>query len=247
MRLDRLAPQPLGVLVAVVDMASSWARPYVPVLRLNHPPGLHPSSRRPTGPALPSSRADLELTILMPCLNEAETLAACIDKAQGFLERTGVHGRSYHRRQRLDRRLPGDRARSSVRASSTSRSEATEPPSITGAQAARGRYVIMGDCRRQLRLLGPRAASWRSSARATTWSWATASRAASARRHAVEEPLHRQPGAVGARPAALPRPGRATSTAACAASRATPSSGWTCRRPAWNSPARWSSRRRCSA
>ena len=28
----------------------------------------------------------------MPCLNEAETLAACIEKAQGFLARTGIEG-----------------------------------------------------------------------------------------------------------------------------------------------------------
>ncbi|WP_207633007.1 glycosyltransferase family 2 protein [Devosia aurantiaca] len=34
----------------------------------------------------------LELTILMPCLNEAETLATCIDKAQSFLARTGISG-----------------------------------------------------------------------------------------------------------------------------------------------------------
>ncbi|MBC7441770.1 MAG: glycosyltransferase family 2 protein [Ramlibacter sp.] len=36
--------------------------------------------------------AEIELTILMPCLNEAETLATCIDKAQGYLERSGVIG-----------------------------------------------------------------------------------------------------------------------------------------------------------
>ncbi len=34
----------------------------------------------------------LELTILMPCLNEAETLARCIDKARLFLARTGIAG-----------------------------------------------------------------------------------------------------------------------------------------------------------
>jgi len=33
-----------------------------------------------------------ELTILMPCLNEAETLAICIRKARAFLERSGVQG-----------------------------------------------------------------------------------------------------------------------------------------------------------
>lgn len=35
---------------------------------------------------------DLELTILMPCLNEAETIATCINKARKFLDRTGVSG-----------------------------------------------------------------------------------------------------------------------------------------------------------
>ena len=34
----------------------------------------------------------MELTILMPCLNEAETLATCIAKARGSLERLGVAG-----------------------------------------------------------------------------------------------------------------------------------------------------------
>jgi glycosyltransferase involved in cell wall biosynthesis len=34
----------------------------------------------------------LELSIVMPCLNEAETLAVCIDKAQGYLDRTGIAG-----------------------------------------------------------------------------------------------------------------------------------------------------------
>ena len=34
----------------------------------------------------------VELTILMPCLNEAETLEICIKKAQGFLKSSGVEG-----------------------------------------------------------------------------------------------------------------------------------------------------------
>jgi glycosyltransferase involved in cell wall biosynthesis len=33
-----------------------------------------------------------ELTILMPCLNEAETIAVCIRKARGFLERARIDG-----------------------------------------------------------------------------------------------------------------------------------------------------------
>jgi len=34
----------------------------------------------------------LELTILMPCLNEEETLGICIDKAQGYLKKYNIEG-----------------------------------------------------------------------------------------------------------------------------------------------------------
>ena len=34
----------------------------------------------------------LKLTILMPCLNEAETIARCIEKAKTGLQRAGVPG-----------------------------------------------------------------------------------------------------------------------------------------------------------
>ena len=34
----------------------------------------------------------IELTIVMPCLNEAETLGACIEKARLGIERSGVRG-----------------------------------------------------------------------------------------------------------------------------------------------------------
>ena len=34
----------------------------------------------------------VELTIMMPCLNEAETIEVCVMKAMGFLRRAGVSG-----------------------------------------------------------------------------------------------------------------------------------------------------------
>ena len=34
----------------------------------------------------------MELSIVMPCLNEAETLESCIRKAQSYLRRSGVCG-----------------------------------------------------------------------------------------------------------------------------------------------------------
>ena len=50
---------------------------------------------------------EVELTILMPCLNEAETLEVCIKKAFHFLEEYHVDGED--RGQRQHGRLPGDR------------------------------------------------------------------------------------------------------------------------------------------
>ena len=34
----------------------------------------------------------LELTIIMPCLNECETLAICIEKAKSYLHRNNIAG-----------------------------------------------------------------------------------------------------------------------------------------------------------
>ena len=46
---------------------------------------LHTESAPP--PAAPSTgAASLELTILMPCLNEAETLEACVRMARAYLD-----------------------------------------------------------------------------------------------------------------------------------------------------------------
>ena len=47
------------------------------------------AKRKDTNPVtrigLPAAPEAVELTILMPCLNEAETLATCIQKAKRFL------------------------------------------------------------------------------------------------------------------------------------------------------------------
>ena len=34
----------------------------------------------------------MELTILMPCLNEAETVASCVRRAKSFLAQSGIEG-----------------------------------------------------------------------------------------------------------------------------------------------------------
>jgi glycosyltransferase involved in cell wall biosynthesis len=86
----------------------------------------------------------LELTILMPCLNEAETVATCVHKARSFLERTGIAGEvlvadngSFDDSIELARRA-GARVVSIVRKGYGS-------ALLGGLQTARGRFVIMAD------------------------------------------------------------------------------------------------------
>ena len=86
----------------------------------------------------------LELTILMPCLDEAETLASCIRKATGFLERSGISGEivvadngSSDGSQEIARRLGARVVDVATRGYGAAL--------FAGVQAARGRFVIMGD------------------------------------------------------------------------------------------------------
>ncbi|WP_434970073.1 glycosyltransferase family 2 protein [Microbacterium sp. bgisy207] len=88
--------------------------------------------------------AELELTILMPCLNEAETLEVCIRKAQGFLERSGIAGEvlisdngSTDGSQQIAQRL-GARVSHAPR-------RGYGAALINGIENAHGRYIIMGD------------------------------------------------------------------------------------------------------
>ena len=85
-----------------------------------------------------------ELTILMPCLNESETLATCIMKAKAYLERSGVDGEvliadngSTDGSQEIARGLGArvvDVAQKGYGAAL-----------LGGIAAARGKYTIMGD------------------------------------------------------------------------------------------------------
>jgi glycosyltransferase involved in cell wall biosynthesis len=86
----------------------------------------------------------IELTILMPCLNEAETLATCIDKAKGFLERTGIKGEvliSDNGSTDGSREIAEAHGARVVLAPRRGNGIALS----TGIAAAKGRFVIMGD------------------------------------------------------------------------------------------------------
>ncbi len=87
----------------------------------------------------------IELSILMPCLNEARTLPACIKKAQLFLEQHGISGEV----------LVADNGSSdgSVELATALKARVVNVPVrgygaalAAGIREARGQYVIMGDC-----------------------------------------------------------------------------------------------------
>src|SRR5215469_5295680 len=101
------------------------------------------SHSQPAG-VTPTEFRPLELTILMPCLNEAETVALCVRKARGFLERTGIAGEvlvadngSSDGSVEIARHA-GARV---VRIAQKGYGNAL----LGGLRAAHGRFVIMGD------------------------------------------------------------------------------------------------------
>lgn len=88
--------------------------------------------------------SDVELTIVMPCLNEAETLEKCIVKARNYLQRAGIAGEV----------VIGDNGSTdgSQEIARKAGARVVDVPrrgygaAIMGAvEAAKGTYVIMGD------------------------------------------------------------------------------------------------------
>ena len=85
-----------------------------------------------------------ELTILMPCLNEAATVGRCVEKARGFLERAGIDGEvlvADNGSSDESRRLATQAGARVIAAAERGYGAALS----AGIAAARGRYVIMGD------------------------------------------------------------------------------------------------------
>jgi glycosyltransferase involved in cell wall biosynthesis len=87
---------------------------------------------------------DLELSIVMPCLNEAETLATCIEKAQGSLRKLEIDGEvviadngSTDGSQEIALRMGARVVPVDVRGYGAAL--------MGGIWAARGQYIIMGD------------------------------------------------------------------------------------------------------
>jgi glycosyltransferase involved in cell wall biosynthesis len=85
-----------------------------------------------------------ELTILMPCLNEAETLARCIDKALRYITRSGIDGEvviADNGSTDGSQLIAKERGATVIDVPAKGYGSAL----MAGIRAARGRFVIMGD------------------------------------------------------------------------------------------------------
>lgn len=97
-----------------------------------------------SGRGAPVSADEVELSIVMPCLNERETIAACIDAARSFIDRTGIAAEI----------VVADNGSSDGSVALAEKSGARVvavaergygAALIGGIAAARGRYVVIGD------------------------------------------------------------------------------------------------------
>ena len=85
-----------------------------------------------------------ELTILMPCLNEAATVGGCVAKARAFLDRAGIEGEVLIADNGSEDGSPEIAERAGARVVRVA--ERGYGAALAGGiRAAHGRYVIMGD------------------------------------------------------------------------------------------------------
>ncbi|HEX3065521.1 MAG TPA: glycosyltransferase family 2 protein [Candidatus Polarisedimenticolia bacterium] len=90
------------------------------------------------------SGGEIELTILMPCLNEAATVGRCVEKAKGYLARAGVSGEILIADNGSTDGSQGLAEAAGARVIAVER-RGYGAALQAGIAAARGRYVIMGD------------------------------------------------------------------------------------------------------
>jgi glycosyltransferase involved in cell wall biosynthesis len=97
----------------------------------------------PTQAAQPTTD-ELELSVVMPCLNEAETVGTCITKALQFLQRNGVRGEVILADNGSSDGSPDIAAKLGARVVRVME-RGYGNALMSGIAAARGRFVVMGD------------------------------------------------------------------------------------------------------
>src|SRR5262245_57450372 len=105
---------------------------------------MHAMLPEPVSTTLPTLEDDIQVSVVMPCLNEARTVGTCVDKARRELERLGARGEV----------VIADNG-STDGSQDIAREHGARVVPVTrkgygaalqgGIAAARGKYVIMGD------------------------------------------------------------------------------------------------------
>jgi len=92
----------------------------------------------------PECEADIEVSVVMPCLNEARTVGRCIDKARAAFQRLGIRGEVI-----VADNGSTDGSPEIARAHGAHVVHVRQPGYGSalqgGIEAARGRYILMGD------------------------------------------------------------------------------------------------------
>ena len=89
-------------------------------------------------------QSEYELSIVMPCLNEAETIGTCVEKAMAFFRRAGVVGEvvvADNGSVDGSQELAAERGARIVEVQDKGYGSAL----MGGITASRGRFIIMGD------------------------------------------------------------------------------------------------------
>ena len=86
-----------------------------------------------------------ELSVVMPCLNEADTVGICVEKAVRAMQEHGVHGEVV-----LADNGSTDNSKEIAVSKGARTVDVVEPgygaALMGGIEASQGKYVIMGDC-----------------------------------------------------------------------------------------------------
>lgn len=91
-----------------------------------------------------NSTTSLELSIIMPCLNEAETLAICIEKAQNYLQQYQVNGEVLIADNGSTDNSPEIATKMGARVINISQ-KGYGSALLGGIKEAKGQFIIMGD------------------------------------------------------------------------------------------------------
>ena len=107
-------------------------------------PNMQTPARRTWRRADDANVPECELSIVMPCLNEAETLEVCIRKARGFIEKHDIDGEVVIADNGSTDGSQGLATKCGARVVDVV-AKGYGSALMGGIRAARGRYVIMGD------------------------------------------------------------------------------------------------------